>query len=109
MRRLGYAEKARLDGYRRFSDELSGYMKLQSTRPQALSPVGQLAWIVEPFRQWTDSREVPEDAVDRDQILTNVTLYWLTGTAASSARFSKENAASWGSFRPLRCDGGGAR
>jgi epoxide hydrolase len=44
------------------------------------SPVGQLAWIAEKFQEWTDSRDRPEDAVDRDQMLTNVMLYWLTGT-----------------------------
>ena len=66
-----------------------GYLQLQSTRPQTLayaltdSPVGQLAWIVEKFKEWTDpAADLPEDAVDRDQLLTNVRLYWLTGTGA---------------------------
>ena len=51
----------RLDRPERVLDELSGYMKIQSTRPQTLaygltdSPVGQLAWIVEKFKEWTDS------------------------------------------------------
>jgi epoxide hydrolase len=81
-----------------FAADLSGYMKVQSTRPQTLaygltdSPVGQLAWIVEKFREWTDSAEVPEDAVDRDQLLTNVMLYWLTATAGSSAQLYVETA-----------------
>ena len=35
------------------------------------------------FKNWTDSKDVPEDAVDRDAMLTNVMLYWLTGTAGS--------------------------
>ncbi|MDX3383233.1 hypothetical protein PV682_17425 [Streptomyces niveiscabiei] len=94
------AEKARPDGYQRFSDERSGCTKLQSTRSQPLSfslrdsPVGRLAWIVAPFRQWTDSRGLPEDAVDRDP---------MPSTGSSSARFYKENAANWGSFlHPLR-------
>ncbi|MFI6035926.1 epoxide hydrolase family protein [Streptomyces sp. NPDC051315] len=79
-----------------FSAEGTGYYYQQATRPQTLayglsdSPVGQLAWIVEKFREWTDSREVPEEAVDRDQLLTNVMLYWLTGTAGSSARIYYE-------------------
>ena len=70
---------------------------IQATRPQTLaygltdSPVGQLAWIVEKFKEWTDpAAELPEDAVDRDQMLTNVMLYWLTGTAGSSARIYYE-------------------
>jgi hypothetical protein len=49
-------------------------------------PVGQLAWIVEKFKEWTDpSAELPEDAVDRDHLPTNVSIYWFTGTAGSSA------------------------
>jgi pimeloyl-ACP methyl ester carboxylesterase len=95
-------EKTRLGMAERYRNELSGYMKIQSTRPQTLayaltdSPVGQLAWIAEKFREWTDSEQFPEDAVDRDQMLTNVMLYWLTGTAGSSARLYRESALSWG-------------
>jgi pimeloyl-ACP methyl ester carboxylesterase len=95
---LTEADRARLDVRRRYLDDLSGYMKIQSTRPQTLSygltdsPVGQLAWIVEKFKEWTDSTNSPEDAVDRDDILTNVMLYWLTGTAGSSARLYRETA-----------------
>ncbi len=81
-----------------------GYADIQSTRPQTLaygltdSPVGQLAWIAEKFKEWTDSRDRPEGAVGRDQLLTNVMLYWLTGTAGSSARIYYERAHSdyWG-------------
>ncbi|MFJ5269507.1 epoxide hydrolase family protein [Streptomyces sp. NPDC088358] len=75
-----------------------GYAEIQSTRPQTLgyaltdSPVGQLAWIVEKFRQWTGAQDRPEEAVDRDLMLTNVMLYWLTGTAGSSARIYYERA-----------------
>ncbi|MEV0998835.1 epoxide hydrolase family protein [Nonomuraea sp. NPDC050202] len=96
---LSPSDQGRLAGLARFDQELSGYMKLQSTRPQTLayaltdSPVGQLAWIVEKFRDWTDSGQVPEDAVARDRMLTNVSIYWLTATAGSSARFYYEGAA----------------
>lgn len=78
--------------------EMSGYAKIQQTRPQTLayaltdSPVGQLAWIVEKFKEWTDSTDAPEDAVPRDRMLTNVMLYWLTATAGSSARHYWEAA-----------------
>ena len=44
-----------------------------------------LAWLLDIFRNWTDVDELPEEAIDRDTLLTNVMLYWLTGTAASSA------------------------
>jgi pimeloyl-ACP methyl ester carboxylesterase len=81
-----------------------GYADIQSTRPQTLaygltdSPVGQLAWIAEKFKEWTDSRDRLEDAVDRDHLLTNVMLYWLTGTAGSSARiyYERAHADYWG-------------
>ncbi|MEI5103750.1 epoxide hydrolase [Streptomyces sp. PmtG] len=81
-----------------------GYADIQSTRPQTLaygltdSPVGQLAWITEKFKEWTDCDERPEEAVDRDRMLTNVMLYWLTGTAGSSARlyYERAHADYWG-------------
>ncbi|MFF4586446.1 epoxide hydrolase family protein [Streptomyces sp. NPDC001388] len=85
-----------------FSAEGTGYYAQQATRPQTLaygltdSPVGQLAWIVEKFQAWTDSRELPEEAVDRDRLLTNVMLYWLTGTAGSSARIYYERQHATG-------------
>ncbi|MEV4466757.1 epoxide hydrolase [Micromonospora echinofusca] len=84
----------------RFDTELSGYMRVQQTRPQTLayaltdSPVGQLAWIVEKFREWTDSAKAPEDAVDREHMLTIASIYWLTATAGSSAQFYYEGAAA---------------
>lgn len=94
---LSDADRKRLERLAFYEAELSGYFTQQATRPQTLgyalqdSPVGQLAWIVEKFREWTDSTNAPEDAVDRDQMLTNVMLYWLTGTGASSANLYYEN------------------
>jgi epoxide hydrolase len=98
------AEQERLERLNRFLSDGNAYFQIQATRPQTLaygltdSPVGQLAWIVEKFKEWTHAAELPEDAVDRDRILTNVMLYWLTGTAGSSARLYYENmrAGSWG-------------
>ncbi|WP_067815035.1 epoxide hydrolase family protein [Actinomadura kijaniata] len=95
---LDDGDRARLDLMAKFNAELSGYMTLQMNRPQTLayaltdSPVGQLAWIVERFKDWTDSTDAPEDAVDRDQMLTNVTLYWLTASGGSSAQLYYEGA-----------------
>jgi pimeloyl-ACP methyl ester carboxylesterase len=92
------AEKQRLDRLKvSTAGPGNGYFEVQATRPQTLayalsdSPVGQLAWIVEKYKEWTHAADVPEDAVDRDQLLTNVMLYWLTGTANSSARLYYEN------------------
>jgi epoxide hydrolase len=95
---LTETERARLAAAERVRREGTGYADLQSTRPQTLayaladSPVGQLAWIVEKFRDWTDpDRELPEDAIDVDLLLTDVTLYWLTGTGPTSAHLYYEN------------------
>jgi pimeloyl-ACP methyl ester carboxylesterase len=100
---LSDAERARLARLQQRSQDGQGYAILQSTRPQTLaysladSPVGQLAWIVEKFKEWTDpAAELPEDAVDRDQLLTNVTLYWLTNTGGSSAQIYYEGRSAWG-------------
>jgi epoxide hydrolase len=104
---LTEVEKRRVERLREFRATGMGYGWIQSTRPQTLayaltdSPAGQLAWIAEKFRDWTDG-DLPEDAVDRDQMLTNITLYWLTGTAGSSARLYLESARSgaWGPPAP---------
>ena len=85
-------ELERLRRLQNYLSEGNGYFQIQSTRPQTLSyaltdsPAGQLAWIVEKFKEWTNSgHELPEDAIPGDEILTNVSLYWFTGTAGSSA------------------------
>jgi len=96
-------EEARaLNGIRHYADWDSGYSKQQSTRPQTLgygltdSPAGQAAWILEKFWAWTDCEGHPENILSRDELLDNVMLYWVTGTAASSARLY------WESFGPGR-------
>lgn len=95
---LDEADRARLEFTMWFEQDHSGWRKLQSTRPQTLSyaltdsPVGQLAWIAEKYKEWTDSEKAPEDAVDRDQLLTIVTIYWLTAGAGSSAQLYYESS-----------------
>jgi pimeloyl-ACP methyl ester carboxylesterase len=95
---LSDADLARLGAFPRFRRDGSGYMKIQATRPQTLaygltdSPAGQLAWIIEKFRDWADTADVPEDAIGRDRLLANATIYWLTGTAGSSAALYLEIA-----------------
>jgi pimeloyl-ACP methyl ester carboxylesterase len=89
----------------RFQPDAKGYLQIQSTRPQTLayslhdSPVGQLGWIVEKFKEWTNpAANLPEDAVDRDQLLTNVSIYWFTGSGATAANFlyeSYHSEAGW--------------
>jgi len=71
----------------------SGYMHQQRTRPQTLgyglsdSPAGQCAWILEKFKAWSDCGDDPVSAFGIDRLLDNISLYWLTNTSTSSARF----------------------
>ncbi len=75
----------------------SGYSTQQKSRPQTVgyglsdSPAGQLAWILEKFWAWTDCDGHPENAIDRDALIDNVMLYWVTGSATSSARIYWES------------------
>jgi len=93
-------EKTRLARLQNFLSDMNGYFQVQATRPQTVaygladSPAGQLAWIVEKFKEWTHAAAVPEDAVERDHLLTNVMLYWLPNTAASTADLYYENVHS---------------
>lgn len=95
---LTVGELAALQHLSRFMTDEVGYMKQQATRPQTLaygltdSPVGQLAWIIEKFAAWSDSETVPEEAISRDRLLTNVSVYWFTRTAGSSAHLYRELA-----------------
>jgi epoxide hydrolase len=95
---LSAAEQRAVDAFKRFQTEGFGYFLEQSTRPQTIgyaladSPAGQAAWIYEKFHDWTDNNGDPESALTRDEMLDNVTLYWLTDTAASSARIYFEHA-----------------
>ncbi|MFE9580064.1 epoxide hydrolase family protein [Nocardia sp. NPDC006044] len=82
------------------------YLQCNSKRPQTVafglndSPVGQLAWMVEKFKELTMPEDgLPEDSIDRDRILLEVSLYWLTGTAGSSAQIYYEeiSANDWSS------------
>jgi epoxide hydrolase len=98
---LSAAEREHVKRLQEHFQEGKGYLQLQSTRPLMLaysltdSPVGQLAWIVEPFKEWTNpAATVPDDAIDRDLLLTNVSLYWFTRTGASAANFLYESAHS---------------
>jgi pimeloyl-ACP methyl ester carboxylesterase len=96
---LTEVEKSAMAGMQHYQDWDSGYSKQQSTRPQTLgygladSPSGQAAWIIEKFWSWMDCDGHPENVLTRDELLDNVMLYWLTGSAASSARLY------WESFR----------
>lgn len=95
----GFTEEdlAEVERVRRAEAGERGYFEVQNHRPDTIgaaltdSPVGQLAWIVEKFQTWAGgSHLTPDGAVDRDQLLTNVSLYWFTRAGASSAQFYYE-------------------
>jgi pimeloyl-ACP methyl ester carboxylesterase len=92
------ADKLVLDRMDAFKREGSGYLAIQNSRPQTIgygladSPLLQLAWISEKFHEWTD---LP---VDRDQLLTTVSLYWFTGSGATAAHtlYEQAHSSDWG-------------
>jgi pimeloyl-ACP methyl ester carboxylesterase len=94
------SEQADLADLGRFTRDEGAYASEQGTKPQTVgvglddSPAGLLAWIVEKFRGWSDCDGDPESIFTRDQLLTNVTLYWLTRTGTSSARLYWETNRS---------------
>ncbi|MBO9621540.1 MAG: epoxide hydrolase [Sphingomonas sp.] len=90
-------EREAVAALQRFTTDGWGY-RIQATRPQTIgysladSPVGLAGWIYEKFQSWTDNDGDPETALTRDEMLDDISLYWLTNTAASAARFYRENA-----------------
>ena len=102
---LTEAEQRGLADMASYMEHDSGYAKIQQTRPQTIgyaledSPAGLTAWIVEKFRGWSDCDGDVERSFTKDQLLDNVMLYWLTGTAHSSARLYYE-ATKAGRFGP---------
>jgi epoxide hydrolase len=105
-------EQTRLARFQNFRDDMMGYAEIQGTRPKTImhalndSPTGQLAWIVEKFKEWTDpAAALPEDAVDRDHMLANVSIYWFTGTSGSSANLYWETAHDPQTFAPKEPSG----
>jgi pimeloyl-ACP methyl ester carboxylesterase len=92
------ADKLILDRMEAFAKEGAGYLSIQNSRPQTIgygladSPVLQLAWIAEKVHEWTDQ------PVDRDQLLTTVSLYWFTSSGASAAHtlYDQAHSTDWG-------------
>jgi microsomal epoxide hydrolase len=88
-----------------FLQEETGYQRIQGTKPQTLgyslndSPAGLAAWIVEKFRTWSDCDGDVEKRFTKDELLTNIMLYWVPETATSSARLYYEMVHA-GKFPP---------
>ena len=106
METLSPLECDRIARVEAFMREEFGCIAIQSTRPQTIgygltdSPVGQLAWIMDKFREWTHPRDVlPDKIISRERLLTNVMTYWLTGTASSSASVGYGHSATWGAAK----------
>lgn len=94
---LSAKERGAFDQLETFYRDNAAYAAMMNTRPQTIgyslvdSPVGMAAWMYEKIAQWTYSGGEPERVLTRDEILDDVSLYWLTGTGASSARIYWED------------------
>jgi len=90
-------EEAMLKHIGKFYEMETGYQKIQGTKPQTLgfalsdSPTGLLAWMVEKFRSWSDCSGDPATVFSKDDILTAVMIYWISGCITSSTRLYYEN------------------
>ena len=100
-------ERADLAAMTRFQREHAAYAAVHMAAPQTLgaaladSPVGLLAWIGERFATWSDHDGDPLSVISRDQLLTNVMTYWVTGTITSSLRLYRETAVGGALREPL--------
>ena len=99
---LSQAEQTFLKSMDKWRDEETGYQNIQGTKPQTLgfalndSPVGLCAWITEKFRTWSDCDGAVENAYTKDQLLTNIMIYWVTQTINSSTRlYFEERHHPW--------------
>lgn len=90
-------ERARLEERQAYMKDEVGYQHIQGTKPQTLgyglndSPAGLAGWITEKFHRWTQHQGSLEDAVSRDELLTNISIYWFTQTITSSVRMYYES------------------
>lgn len=94
---LSATEKAAFDSLNTFFSKNAGYGAMMVTRPQTVgyaltdSPAGLAAWMLDKFNQWTYSGGNAEKSLTKDEILDDISLYWLTNSAVSSARLYWEN------------------
>ncbi|MBV6856474.1 epoxide hydrolase [Xanthomonas perforans] len=101
------AEQRMLDDAKRYQREFSGYMHLQSTRPQSVgfsladSPAGIAAWIYALFQDVSQSGGEPENVIALDHLIDDIMLYWLPNAGPSSLRFYWEAAQEAGTAMPM--------
>lgn len=97
---LSDAERGYVAAVERWDHSERGYSFIQGTRPQTLaygltdSPVALAAWILEKWRLWADSGGDLSARFDRDDLLTLITLYWVTGTIGTSMRDYFDNRST---------------
>jgi pimeloyl-ACP methyl ester carboxylesterase len=97
VRAVSQAEQRFLEEEKCWDEEEGAYMSMQATKPQTLSyglndsPAGLAAWIVEKFLAWSDCGGQIEERFTKDELLTNVTIYWVTETINSSIRLYYEH------------------
>lgn len=96
-RELSEAEKAMLAQRVQWLADEGGYSHIQATKPQTLSyglndsPAGLAAWIVEKYRTWSDCGGDVESRFTKDELLTTITIYWVTQSINSSTRLYFES------------------
>lgn len=99
---MSEAEKKYLEAGRSWQMKEGAYAMLQATKPQTLayamndSPIGLAAWIIEKFYSWSDSNGDLKNSFTQDELLTNLTIYWVTQTAGSAFRIYYETMAELG-------------
>ncbi|MEW2507502.1 epoxide hydrolase family protein [Amycolatopsis sp. NPDC047767] len=97
---LSTEERAAFDSLNALYTRGSGYSAMMVTRPETVgfgladSPAGLASWMYDKFAAWTYSADVPEKVLTRDEMLDDITLYWVTNTAVSSAQLYWENNAN---------------
>jgi pimeloyl-ACP methyl ester carboxylesterase len=99
LKKLKPFEIAAMKKTKQFRDLGSGYQDIQKTRPQSLSfglsdsPVGLASWILEKFKEWSDCNGDLESVFTKDELITNIMLYWITNSIGSSIRLYYETLA----------------
>ena len=103
-------EAVRLERARKFRANETGYQAIQGSKPQSLgygltdSPAGLAGWIVEKFRTWSDCNGDVESRFTKDELLTNIMIYWINGNIASSMRLYYETFKARASGAPGRVE-----
>lgn len=96
-RKLLTEDQNYINEWQKWISSEGAYISLQSTKPQSLaygladSPVGLAAWIIEKFHSWSDCNSFTENKLTKDELITNIMIYWITNTIDSACRIYYEN------------------